>query len=154
MGDLPGGDFESIALAASADGSVIVGVGTDASGPAAFVWTKAMGMVRLLDLLKNDGQILAGWTLLKANAVSADGSTVVGVGDHNGLLEAFVATIPIGGGGCYPDFTGDGVLDLFDFLAFVNAFNGGNPAADCDGNGGLDLFDFLCFNNGFNSGCL
>ncbi len=56
-------------------------------------------------------------------------------------------------GGCYPDFTGDGVLDLFDFLAYVNAFNAGDAAADCDHNGALDLFDFLCFVNAFNAGC-
>jgi hypothetical protein len=54
---------------------------------------------------------------------------------------------------CYADFTGDGALDLFDFLAFVNAFNAGNNSADCDASGGLDLFDFLCFTNVFNGGC-
>jgi len=54
---------------------------------------------------------------------------------------------------CYADFNADGVLDLFDFLAFVNAFNAGQPAADCDGDQGLTLFDFLCFVNAFNAGC-
>jgi hypothetical protein len=54
---------------------------------------------------------------------------------------------------CYPDFNGDGTLDLFDFLAYVNAFNAGNPDANCDGNGDLDLFDFLCYVNAFNAGC-
>jgi hypothetical protein len=54
---------------------------------------------------------------------------------------------------CYPDFTEDGVLDLFDFLAYVNTFNAGGPGADCDADGGLDLFDFLCFVNAFNVGC-
>ncbi len=54
---------------------------------------------------------------------------------------------------CYADCTGDGVLDLFDFLCYVNLFNAGDNAADCDGNGGLDLFDFLCFVNDFNAGC-
>src|SRR5262249_23148222 len=48
---------------------------------------------------------------------------------------------------CYADFTLDGSLDLFDFLAYVNAFNAGNADADCDGSGALDLFDFLCFTN-------
>ena len=28
-------------------------------------------------------------------------------------------------GGCTPDLDGNGVLDLFDFLAFVNLFNAG-----------------------------
>jgi hypothetical protein len=54
---------------------------------------------------------------------------------------------------CYPDFTGDGTLDLFDFLAYVNAFNAGDPGAECNGDGSLDLFDFLCFVNAFNAGC-
>lgn len=54
---------------------------------------------------------------------------------------------------CYPDFTADGQLDLFDFLAYVNAFNAGDLQADCDNNGALDLFDFLCFVNAFNAGC-
>jgi hypothetical protein len=54
---------------------------------------------------------------------------------------------------CYADFTGDGALDLFDFLAFVNLFNAGDPAADCDHSDTLDLFDFLCFTNAFNEGC-
>jgi hypothetical protein len=54
---------------------------------------------------------------------------------------------------CYPDFTGDGLLDLFDFLAYVNAFNAGDMKADCTGGGVLDLFDFLCFVNAFNEGC-
>ncbi len=58
-----------------------------------------------------------------------------------------------GGDECYPDFDGNGDLDLFDFLAYVNAFNGGGSDADCDENGGLDLFDFLCFVNAFNAGC-
>jgi hypothetical protein len=54
---------------------------------------------------------------------------------------------------CYPDFTGDGVLDLFDFLSYVNAFNAADPSADCTGDGAFDLFDFLCFVNQFNQGC-
>jgi hypothetical protein len=54
---------------------------------------------------------------------------------------------------CYADFTGDGVLDLFDFLAFVSAFNAGQDGAECDGDGALTLFDFLCFTNAFNGGC-
>ncbi len=54
---------------------------------------------------------------------------------------------------CYADFTADGTLDLFDFLAFVNAFNAADPAADCDDNGAFDLFDFLCYTNAYNLGC-
>jgi hypothetical protein len=54
---------------------------------------------------------------------------------------------------CHPDLAGDGTLDLFDFLLFVNLFNNSDAAADCDGSGALDLFDFLCFTNAFNARC-
>jgi hypothetical protein len=56
-------------------------------------------------------------------------------------------------GGCYPDFTGEGDLDLFDFLAYVNSFNDAEDRADCTEDGALDFFDFLCFANAFNDGC-
>jgi hypothetical protein len=54
---------------------------------------------------------------------------------------------------CYPDLTGEGVLDFFDFLAFINAFNTGEPGADCTADGVYDLFDFLCFVQAFDIGC-
>ncbi len=54
---------------------------------------------------------------------------------------------------CIADFDGDGQLTLFDFLAFQNAFDAGEPAADFDGDGELTLFDFLAFQNAFDAGC-
>jgi len=61
---------------------------------------------------------------------------------------------------CYADCetsTGAGVLDIFDFLCFQNAFVAADPyACDCDigtGLGVCDLFDFLCFQEAFVSGC-
>ncbi len=57
------------------------------------------------------------------------------------------------GGSCYADFDEDGSLTIFDFLAFQNAFDAGDPIADCDGDGALTLFDFLCFQNAFDAGC-
>jgi CubicO group peptidase (beta-lactamase class C family) len=53
---------------------------------------------------------------------------------------------------CPGDFDGSGAADLFDFLAFVNAFNAGDDRAEFSGDGVLDLFDFLAFINAFN-GC-
>lgn len=68
--------------------------------------------------------------------------------------------VPVGGrrvveeaAPCYPDLDTSGSLDLFDFLAFTNLFNAGDPDADCDGDGAFNLFDFLCFVNSFNAGC-
>ncbi|UYV13446.1 MAG: integrin alpha [Phycisphaera sp.] len=51
------------------------------------------------------------------------------------------------------DLDGDGELTLFDFLAFQNAFDAGDPIADFDGNGVLNIFDFLNFQNQFADGC-
>jgi Immunoglobulin domain len=58
---------------------------------------------------------------------------------------------------CYADCdqsTGSGVLDIFDFLCFQDAFVGFSPYADCDGDGLLNIFDFLCFQNAFTAGCI
>jgi hypothetical protein len=57
------------------------------------------------------------------------------------------------GGGCYADFNGDGSLDILDFVAFQNAFVGGDESADCDGDGALNILDFVCFQNAFGAGC-
>ncbi|MEO1008888.1 MAG: GC-type dockerin domain-anchored protein [Planctomycetota bacterium] len=54
---------------------------------------------------------------------------------------------------CPADLDGDGELTLFDFLAFQNLFDAGDPAADFDGDGSLTLFDFLAFQNAFDAGC-
>jgi hypothetical protein len=54
---------------------------------------------------------------------------------------------------CAPDCDGNALLDLFDFLCFVNAFNAEDPGADCTQDEVFDLFDFLCFVNQFNAGC-
>ncbi len=58
-----------------------------------------------------------------------------------------------GGEACRADLDGDGELTLFDFLAFQNAFDAGDPIADFDGDGDLTLFDFLAFQNEFDAGC-
>jgi len=50
------------------------------------------------------------------------------------------------------DLTGDGLLDIFDYLAFQNAFDAGEHIADFDGNCTLDIFDFLAFQNAFDAG--
>jgi probable HAF family extracellular repeat protein len=151
LGDLGGGLSE--ARAVSADGSVIVGRSFDHAGEeAATIWTAETGTRNLRDVLEAEhGLDITGWTLIAAQGISADGRVIAGRGRNpQGDTEAWVARL---GTACYADFTGDGVLDLFDFLAFVNAFNAGSPEADCLADGLLDLFDFLCFVNAFNEGC-
>ncbi|MFG0285353.1 MAG: GC-type dockerin domain-anchored protein [Phycisphaerales bacterium JB039] len=55
--------------------------------------------------------------------------------------------------GCPADLTGDGALDLTDFLAFQSLFAAGDLRADFDLSGQLDLFDFLSFQTLFAAGC-
>jgi hypothetical protein len=97
LGDLPGGDFDSLAVDVSADGSAVVGTSsTNAfSGSEAFYWTQSMGMVNLRDLLISQGVgNLAGWTLHGPVGISDDGLTITGQGFGPRGREAWVATIP------------------------------------------------------------
>jgi predicted outer membrane repeat protein len=54
---------------------------------------------------------------------------------------------------CYADFDGDGRLGVLDFVAFQQAWVGGDDAADCTGDGELSVLDFVCFQQAFVAGC-
>jgi hypothetical protein len=82
--------------------------------------------------------------------MAADGTLVFHLTFEDRTHGLFAGTA---GGGCAPDLDNNGVLDLFDFLEFVNLFNAGDAKADCDDNAVFDLFDFLCFVNQFTEGC-
>jgi subtilisin len=69
-----------------------------------------------------------------------------------GLFDAEAAASAVAGS-CYPDFNGDGSLDILDFVAFQNGFTAGDASADCDGSGTFDILDFVCFQNSFTAGC-
>ena len=73
--------------------------------------------------------------------------------DEPGLGIVHVDPIATGCDTCRPDLDGDGVLTLFDFLAFSGLFTLGDPAADFDGDGTLTIFDFLAFQTAFGAGC-
>jgi YVTN family beta-propeller protein len=84
---------------------------------------------------------------------------LAGTGALSAEVESWIAALtpeqrdPSHGHDCRADFNRDCALDLFDFLAFTNAFNAESPGADFDGSGAFDLFDFLAFVNAFNEGC-
>jgi hypothetical protein len=86
----------SVALAASADGSVIVG---QAAGFAS-IWTSNNGMIPLHDVLASYGlsDELDGWLLIEATGISDDGTVIVGYGfsPNSGIesYEAWVAIVP------------------------------------------------------------
>ncbi|MBU6411842.1 MAG: hypothetical protein KGS45_00065 [Planctomycetes bacterium] len=54
---------------------------------------------------------------------------------------------------CNIDFNSDGVLDLFDYLDFVQIFQTGELDADYNGDGITDFFDYLDFVAEFANGC-
>ncbi|MCA9277656.1 MAG: hypothetical protein H6815_02605 [Phycisphaeraceae bacterium] len=55
--------------------------------------------------------------------------------------------------GCQPDMTNDGNLNIFDYIAFSNAYVNNSLLADCDHDRSLSIFDFICFGNQFSMGC-
>jgi hypothetical protein len=75
--------------------------------------------------------------------------------DHDGQFEPLTsfACVVAADATCRADLDGDGMLTIFDFLAFQNAFDSGDPLADFDGDGALTIFDFLAFQNEFDAGC-
>ncbi len=89
------GNWESQANGVSGDGSIVVGGGGEMmpEPDAAFIWDATNGMQRLSDYLTGLGLDLTGWTLDDATAISADGTTIVGYGQHNGNYEAWIANI-------------------------------------------------------------
>jgi probable HAF family extracellular repeat protein len=94
LGRLPGGTT-SWATDVTADGSTIVGWSQSSVGQRAFLWSAATGMVDIQQLLST--VVPSDWTLTNANAISADGTTIVGYGIHNGHNEAWVGTVPAPG---------------------------------------------------------
>ncbi len=54
---------------------------------------------------------------------------------------------------CAADFNGDGVVDFFDYLDFVDAFSANDPSADFNGDTVIDFFDYLDFVDAFSVGC-
>ncbi len=123
LGFLPGGS-SSEARAVSADGSVVVGTGSNSSTNTPIIWDASHGLRDLQQVLTNDyGLNLMGWTLTDAEGVSADGDTFIGTGtDPNGIQEAWIATIAV---------CGDGVVDGNETCDDGNTRNGDGCSSFC-----------------------
>ena len=75
------------------------------------------------------------------------------IGDPNVVSDPATVVLRVSAASCPADFTGDGGLNFFDFVSFLDAFNAGDPAADFNGDGVLNFFDFPEYINAFNAGC-
>jgi hypothetical protein len=124
-----------------------IAVGSSTGPSRGWVFTPAQG-ARLLDDLIDPA---LGLNITNARDINEKGEIVFGgyvvqTGESiRGVLRPIIA--------CAADLDGNGVLDLFDFLAFTNLFNAGDLEADFETDGVLNLFDFLAFVNTFNEGC-
>jgi hypothetical protein len=140
----------SNALDASADGSIIVGNAqfSETTENEAFIWTAVDGMRPLQNMLVEDlglADSVSGWTNLLAQAISADGFTIVGLGTNAaGLTEGFVANLRPRPG----DFDGDGDVDDQDFLQWEVSF-GVDGGGDADLDGDADGDDLLVWQRQF-----
>ncbi len=78
------------------DGSVVVGRGTAAAGPRAFIWKPGEGMRSLREVFEEiSGTDLGTWKLEEATAISHDGRVVAGNGRNpDNQPEAWVLTLP------------------------------------------------------------
>ncbi len=141
----------------------------DGSGPALYVAGTAVPPIEYLAKLVDDEWVPVDGGIASQPATSGSFASVFGlhvwdndlyvggnftlVGDPAIEVRGLVRRTGCADAGCFADFNGDGALDIFDFLAFQNAFDAGDLAADCTEDGSLDIFDFLCFQNAFDAGC-
>lgn len=96
LGDLAGGSFSSQATGVSGDGSIIIGESESGFGQDAFIWDETSNaMQSIREGLIAAGFDLSAWSDLRtAQAISADGSIIVGYGRKtNGSTEAFYVGI-------------------------------------------------------------
>jgi uncharacterized membrane protein len=97
LATLRGGRNGSIARAVSADGSIIVGSCAGERGPEAVIWDDVRGVRRVRELLVQEfnlEEVVRGWKLRSATAISADGTVVAGDGvNPDGEPEAWIADI-------------------------------------------------------------
>jgi uncharacterized membrane protein len=130
----------SYARATDAVGDVVVGDYLLFGQPRtrAFLWTAAGGFVDLREeLVQNYGlqAALAGWQLLTATDVSADGRTIVGQGiNPNGCEQAFVVRLAVVPAAAQPyGATCTGPLGTMQLLATDLPFVGADYVAVCSG---------------------
>jgi hypothetical protein len=149
----PAGSTQSYVLAASGGqqvGWAVVGGVNNAS-----LWSAtAASWVDLHSFLP------AGFSESIARGISSDGVNMYVVGNGYNTLtgrnEALLWTRPLPSPPCPADFNGDGVLDFFDYSAFVECFETGvcgENTADFNNDGFVDFFDYDAFVEAFEAGC-
>lgn len=84
--------------------------------------------------------------------LTGDGLPDLAVSNRDsGTTSILVNTTPVS---CLADFNSDGELNILDFLAFLNAYNAGDPSADLNADGTINTQDFIVYLNAYNEGCV
>ena len=133
------------AYATSWGGDVIVGeVIVSGVGAGPFYWTPDGSTRWLVEVLSESGVIVPeGWVLWRANAVSADGRTIVGNGvNPDGEGEAWIAYL---GPACRADYDEDGSVNTADVIAYLGAWSQRSIFADWNYDGSIDTRDVIGF---------
>lgn len=151
---------ETYANDVSDDGVVAVGFRlatpqgqVPAPKPHAVVWDARGTIKDLADLLGSLGHDTAGWTLVSAAAVSADGRTITGNGiNPAGQREGWIAVLPRYDACGLADIAEPfGSVNLFDLRRFLEAFAAHHPDADTAlPFGVLDIADLQAFIHSMN----
>jgi hypothetical protein len=156
LGLLTGTTFSG-AGAISADGSAVAG-GCDKG---AFLWTPRLGMVKLNEYLPTIGLEPAEF-LWSVACISGDGLAMAGSGTCDYLLNVnswIITGLPANLLACYANCDGSTtspVLNVNDFVCFLDRFASGDSRANCDGSTVapvLSAADFVCFLQAFAEGC-
>jgi hypothetical protein len=132
--------------------------GKDASGDAIFVGD-GTDLVRVIGhgaIVNTDlGVLNLGFTFGPGNVQAVSGPI-----DMNGRGQIVFAGVLSNGTvalmtvePCLADFNNDGVVDLFDYLDFVQVFADNAPEADFNNDLVIDLFDYLDYVQAFAEGC-
>jgi uncharacterized membrane protein len=150
---VPQGRTGTIALAVTAEGSVVSGeIQIWNGGSRACIWPSGSGPRYLDEFLRTQyGLDTSGWELWTA-LVSADGAAIAGTGrSPEGHPEGWTVT------GlhlvCRPDLNRDGRVDLADFMQMLEYYSGADTRADVLIDGRISVQDFLEFLRLFAAGC-
>ena len=93
-------------------------------------------------------------TLMDADVAAGFQWTVTLNPGQTAVLRAgFAINMPARFSPCTADFNGDGSVDFFDYLDFVDAFSSTSLSADFNHDGSIDFFDYLDFVDAFSAGC-
>jgi hypothetical protein len=147
---------DSVTDAISGDGSIILGTTSTDVIFSSIAWIRRAGhpTFRLADYFTGElGLSLRGLGDLLPAAISPSGRWIAGTAKDPSDQADAIGWLVDTAAPCIAEFTGDGTLNVLDFLAFLQVFAQGDARADLNGDGRVNTADFLAFLAAYASGC-